>query len=250
MESRVPRERIRESDRQDVLDAAAVLQVRRSEVATALATGRDVEAEVIATYGRGSGQLPLQRSEDWTEVVSVRPSVTADLLRRSLPETRTWFSRMRMVSVYDADGITPEARLLLADEAVGTYLISAAPVQMKLLNRTHVMLQGPTLDERATVMIVHAQPCLDAAWRYWQAVRAAAFPVAESVSPRGDLTPRQRQVFVLMGTGIGDDAIATSLGVSVRTVRSDVADVLRDLGVQSRYAAGVRLRLWPEDETT
>ena len=37
---------------------------------------------------------------------------------------------------------------------------------------------------------------------------------------------------------------AKMLEVSVRTVRSDIAAVLDVLGVRSRFAAGVRLRLW------
>ena len=46
----------------------------------------------------------------------------------------------------------------------------------------------------------------------------------------------------MMATGAGDEAIATSLGVSVRTIRSDVASVLDALGVKTRFAAGVRLQ--------
>ena len=45
----------------------------------------------------------------------------------------------------------------------------------------------------------------------------------------------------------GFDNIAGALGISVRTVRSDIAGVLEVLGVQSRFAAGMRLRLWADD---
>ena len=70
----------------------------------------------------------------------------------------------------------------------------------------------------------------------------------DGVSTLGDLTPRQRQVVALMATGTGDEAIAASLGVSVRTVRSDIAALLDVLGVKTRFAAGVRLQLWSGQE--
>jgi hypothetical protein len=34
----------------------------------------------------------------------------------------------------------------------------------------------------------------------------------------------------------------------VRTVRADVAALLDVLGVRTRFAAGVRLQLWPEND--
>ena len=244
-----PRARIAEPDRQAVLDAAAVLQVRRTEIATALADGRPVDAEIAGTYQDLAGQIMLLEQDSWTELLSVRPAVTASQLRTSLPNTRTLLERgMRMVSIYDADGIAPDARLLLAGETRGTYLLSVAPIQMKIVNRDHVLLQGPTRDGAGTVMSVRTPACLDAAWRYWNVVQKTSFPVQETANPLSDLTPRQRQVVSLLATGVGDEAIATALGISVRTVRSEVAQILDAFGVQSRFAAGARLQLWSTDD--
>ncbi|MEK8171065.1 LuxR C-terminal-related transcriptional regulator [Streptomyces sp. M19] len=49
-----------------------------------------------------------------------------------------------------------------------------------------------------------------------------------------------REVLTLMGEGYKDDAAARKLGLSVRTYRRYVADIMRDLGVDSRFQAGVR----------
>jgi DNA-binding NarL/FixJ family response regulator len=77
-------------------------------------------------------------------------------------------------------------------------------------------------------------------------VRRYAVPAGDRIGVLSDLTPRQRQVVALMADGLGDDAIATAIGVSTRTVRSDIAALLDLLGVRTRFAAGVRLRLWPD----
>lgn len=241
-----PSRRIPSASRQAVLDAAALLQVRRTEIATALADGRRVDADIVESTWDGSGQLMMLREqESWLELLSVRPEASVLGLRSSLPNTRRLLDGgMRMTSIYDYYGTDPDARLLLAGEARGTYLLSVAPVQMKIVNRDHVLLQGPFLDDRDTVMAVRAPTCLDAAWRYWEAAQTAGIPVTETVDPLADLSPRQGQVVSLLGSGAGDDAIAATLGVSVRTVRSEVAHILDALGVQSRFAAGLRLRAW------
>ena len=124
------------------------------------------------------------------------------------------------------------------------YRFSVAPVQMKIVDRRYVLLQGPVIDGEPSVMAVSSGPCLEAAWRYWHASLGSSFPALEGVGTLSDLTARQRQVVALMATGIGDEAIAASLEVSVRTVRSDVAALLDLLGVKTRFAAGIRLQLW------
>ncbi|MFI0780640.1 LuxR C-terminal-related transcriptional regulator [Streptomyces sp. NPDC021212] len=49
-----------------------------------------------------------------------------------------------------------------------------------------------------------------------------------------------REVLTLMAEGYKDDAAARKLGLSVRTYRRYVADIMRDLNVESRFQAGVR----------
>jgi len=237
-----PRNRIPEMTRQAVLDAAAVLQVRRSEAAPLALRG---DAPDVRVFACGHDINPRMRDEafGWRELLSVRPATTAAQMGASLPNNRAMLKGgLRMVSVFDALGLEPDARALLANEPVGTYLVSVAPVQMKIVDRRFVLLQGPLVDGVPSVMTVSSDRCLDAAWRYWEATMSVSSPISQRDDTLGGLTPRQRQVVALMATGAGDEAIAGSLGVSVRTVRSDVASVLDALGVKSRFAAGVRLQ--------
>lgn len=240
-----PRNRIPEAARQAVLDAAAVLQVRRSEVAALAGRGEAPDVDIVGIRPEDVNGWMMEASADWRELFSVRPAATATQLRVSLPRNRALVEDgLRMVSIFDADALDLDARLLLANEPVGRYRFSVAPVQMKIVDRRYVLLQGPVIDGEASVMAVSSGPCLEAAWGYWQASLASSFPVPEEVGTLGDLTARQQQVVALMATGLGDEAIAVSLGVSVRTVRSDVAALLDTLGVKTRFAAGVRLQLW------
>lgn len=242
-----PRHCIPETDRQAVLDAAAVLQVRRSETA-ALAARRKLPGVEIVGGGLDSvNRWMHEASAEWRELLSMRPAGTAARLRGSLPNNRVQLKRgLKMVSIFDVYGLEPYARVLLANEPIGTYLLSVAPVQMKIVDRQFVLLQGPVIDGETTVMAVSSARCLDAAWRYWEAAVNTSFPAGDGMNTLGELTPRQRQVVALMSAGLGDEAIADSLGVSVRTVRSEVAVLLDALGVRTRFAAGIRLQLWTD----
>ncbi len=90
-----------------------------------------------------------------------------------------------MVSVFDYTGLDSVARLLLANEPTGDYLFGRAPVQMKIIDRRFVILEGPIIDGGMSLMAIHQGPCLDAAWRYWDAVIATCVPPEEVAGPYG-----------------------------------------------------------------
>ncbi|MBJ7355738.1 helix-turn-helix transcriptional regulator [Nocardioides sp.] len=230
------------SDAQTILDAAAVLQLRRAELAAAVAKGPVPGVEIpgigSVAYNRWMG-LEVHR---WRELLSVQRTGKVDHLRISVPNNRLAVGNgLRMISVFDRDGLTEGGRTLLAAEQHGTYLISVGSVQMKIVDRKFVVLQGPVIDDEPTLMAVSEPVCLAAAWTYWHRVMASAYPVAEEPLPDGPhLSPRQRQVMALLAGDANDAAVAATLGVSIRTVRSEVAEVMRILGVRSRFAAGIR----------
>lgn len=231
--------------RQAALDAAALLQVRRSELVARLVRGESCGARVVA--GGTNADINRWMREDcqrWRELLSVRPSGFVPQLQISLPQNRRLIANgLQMVSLFHVDGLDTEGRCLVAGERDGEYLFGVGPVQMKIIDRRYVILTGPCDDDSVTVMEVTAPECLDAAWRYWHAAVAASFPAEEGV-PAGlsGLTPRQRQVVALLAVDTRDDAIAEALDVSVRTVRSDLADLMDTLGVRTRFAAGVRIK--------
>lgn len=237
------RSRIPDELRHTVLDTAAVLQVLRSEVATALARGQACDARVVARGLSGINDWMRDDSTRWRDLLSVRTAGTVAELRVSIPHNRLMVERgMRMVSLFDWRGLDPASRQLIAGEEVGEYRLGVAPVQMKIVDRRCVLLQGPFLEGEMTLMAVTAAGCFEAAWRYWHAALAASYPAAEELDHLGPLTRRQRQVAALLAEDARDEVIAEVLGVSVRTVRSDVAHLMETLGVRSRFAAGARFR--------
>lgn len=236
--------RISEDTRQTVLDAAALLQLRRSEAAAMLARGKAPGGEIVARGCEAMNRWMFQAALGWRELVSVRPAATVAELRVSLPNNRMMLARgLKMVSVFDHDRLDHDARRLLTGEDDERYLFGFATVQMKIVDRSHVLLQGPFEDGEPSIMALHAPAFLEAAWRYWHAVAASSFPAVADARELEGLTPRQRQIVAMLATDVRDEDIAATLGVSVRTVRSDIAALMSSLGVRSRFSAGLRLRL-------
>lgn len=70
--------------------------------------------------------------------------------------------------------------------------------------------------------------------------RAAVEAEPESVEQEPTLTPRQRQILVLLAQGVRAQQIATRLKLSETTVRNHIQAVLQALGVHSQLEAVAR----------
>ncbi|MDH2414611.1 helix-turn-helix transcriptional regulator [Nocardioides sp. CER19] len=223
-----------------VLDALATLQARRSALAASVIWGDTDDTRVIARGPVEINRWLFALASERHDLLSVRPFGRVDELRVSLPANRRSVEAgNQMTSVFDYRATTPTARLLLgAEPAPPTYLFAYAPLQMKIIDEEQVLLEGPTIDGGPTVMLTSDQACLTAALAYWRAVLDTSFPCSEAPECIPELTDRQRQVMALMSADLSDEQIAEAVGVSVRTVRSDIARVMAELGAGSRFSLG------------
>ncbi len=58
---------------------------------------------------------------------------------------------------------------------------------------------------------------------------------------RGILTPREREVFLLLVKNQTTKEIASALGISEKTVRNHISNAMQKLGVKGRASAVVEL---------
>ncbi|MFC7495336.1 MULTISPECIES: helix-turn-helix transcriptional regulator [unclassified Nocardioides] len=234
-------------DIQVVQDAAATLQVRRADLAARVSAGADVGAELMAVGLTEINDWLFDMSAGATDMLSANMAGYPDQLQQSLPVNRTRLANgLKMISLWDFWRTDYEAKVLLANESVGTYLFGVVPVTMKIIDRRYVLLPGPVTAGDISMMKVWDPACLEAAWRYWRTAMAHTIPFRPRSPDDTGLTARQHQIMTLLAADLSDDAVAAALEISIRTVRSEVARVLSSLGVKSRFAAGVRLDLWDE----
>lgn len=229
--------------RQRVFGAMARLQIERSRVASAVEHKQRVAARIVGRGRVGINRAIVQAAATWRVLESVRHVGRPDQLKISLPNNAYFVEHgLRMTSVWSHSGVEPEARLMLSGEDPTVYFFGFAPMQMKIIDGTSVLLDGPSLGGEPTVMEVRDAATLAAARGYWDAVVATTFPCDTETAVLVDLTQRQRRIVTLMITASSDEQIAGKLGVSVRTVRADIAAVLSLLEAPNRFVAGLRLR--------
>jgi DNA-binding NarL/FixJ family response regulator len=150
---------------------------------------------------------------------------------------------LQMVSLFDYDTAADTARTMLATLSGTPYYFCRGTLQMKILDRRMVLLEGPNVGGERSLIAVTDPRVLTAALRYWAAVTPTAVNAADTLHPVGgrELTARQREIAGLMTADLTDDTIARLLGVSVRTVRTEIAAIMRTLHVRTRFSAGLRL---------
>jgi DNA-binding CsgD family transcriptional regulator len=75
----------------------------------------------------------------------------------------------------------------------------------------------------------------------FERVWLSAVPMSPTDLPdAAELNARERELLSLLSSGSTDESAAARLGVSVRTVRRMVADIMNRLGARSRFQAGVK----------
>ncbi|MET8974908.1 DNA-binding response regulator [Streptomyces sp. NPDC004539] len=96
--------------------------------------------------------------------------------------------------------------------------------------RTYLMSAEPAL-------VAGAFALFEAAWR-------SATDLGELLAGRPVVDERARPVLRALGSGLTDEAAARGLGMSLRTYRRRVAELLVALDAESRFQAGVRAGEW------
>ncbi|WP_049797290.1 helix-turn-helix transcriptional regulator [Kribbella flavida] len=239
--------------RQQVWDASLRLQVVRARCCDEWAAGHPVDAEVEVFGSDHLGMRHWLHDLCWnagelvtvtsTQCQTVEGFAPSHKLNQVLVERGT-----RMTSFFDTDaGSDTMTDFLIAAEDLPYYL-ACGPIQLKLLDGERVVVEGPVVEGRRSLMLMSGREAVNAAGQYLRAVRETAVRASELREADADLTSRQQVIAELLGEGCTDDQIAERIGLSVRSVRYEVARLLDALNVRTRFAAGVRYaRSHPED---
>ena len=118
--------------------------------------------------------------------------------------------------------------LRIADEvATSMLIVDSAALVLPLGTAPH----GALLI-RSTLVVEAMREFFDLIWQ-------RSVPWIDRESADEVLTPIQRQIMALMAIGHSDEAVGEHLGVSLRTVRRHVGEVMERLGADTRFAAGI-----------
>ena len=153
------------------------------------------------------------------------------------------------LSMPDLDGVTATRRLLEQRPGLGVLVLTMHEDDEHVFAALRAgalgyLVKGADGDE--IIRAVHAVAAGDAVYGGSVARRIVAFYSGATESPAArafpDLTPREREVLELLAVGCRNHEIARRLGMSEKTVRNHVSQVLMKLQVPDRTAAALKAR--------
>ncbi|GAA1239264.1 helix-turn-helix transcriptional regulator [Oryzihumus leptocrescens] len=132
-------------------------------------------------------------------------------------------------------------RPIAAPEVLLRRQIRVAPVllQMLLVDEDRIVVDGPRMTTGSrSGWLVWDPATVEAARSLWRSTEAASAQLPPSAV---FLSERQRRIAQGLVDGLTDGAMARALGVSLRTVASEVRTLMEAVEARSRYQAGMRL---------
>lgn len=214
-----------------------------------LAKGTEVEVEVLTDYRRIQQLL-----EDMSHLVQHEEALMhPGTLQREFPERvlerdkRQLDKGVRIRAIFNQRfaSVPEQAEYFRRKAEQGAEIRMSPVVPMNMVIADHHFALIPLDPANPTVGAIHARG--SALVRSYLALYEycwhTATPYGEALHPEpgGDgLTEQQRAALRMLASGMKDEKIARSMGVSLRTVSRMLSEVMAELGASSRFEAGVR----------
>lgn len=220
----------------DALDAAAPVRVAlvddqqlvRSGLAMLINSQPDLEVVAEADNGRAAVASPAVRNADVVLMDVRMPEMDGIAATRALLEDRSG-PRIVVLTTFDLDEYVLEA----IEAGASGFLLKDAPPEV-LLGAVRTVHRGDAVIAPSTTrrLLDHMAP------RLRQSQEQDAGSAAERAAVES-LTPREREVLVLMSRGDSNQEIAAELFLSEATVKTHVGRVLSKLAARDRVQAVV-----------
>lgn len=146
----------------------------------------------------------------------------------------------RSRAIYPVRALTeaPESLRTRAELGEQVRVMSEVPTRMFILGDTHAVMPEPLGFADSPRVHVRQRSVVAALTLWFELMWSRAAPVPELESGHGRPEERQFLLEQLMA-GATDEVIARKLGIGLRTVRRRIAALMSELGVDTRFQAGV-----------
>lgn len=210
------------------------LQDRCAELRRETREPRGLDAMAVAVeriVTRATSRVTMLLPRYAAGAVEFSKHLAEAVLRRNAELRQVW------AVDFASSGQAAEHARWLHSKSAGPRFVPRVPVRAVLVDRS----AGVVLDEHDNVRVERDECALSellaTADHLWDQGVEPRQPVAVCDGQHG--TERLPAVLRLLAEGHTDDAVARRLGVSVRTIRNDVAATMRVLEARSRFQAGV-----------
>ncbi|MHA4775923.1 LuxR C-terminal-related transcriptional regulator [Streptomyces sp. MSC1_001] len=208
----------------------------------------EVEVEIVTDPQRVARELTELTDTVRTAVhVMHTGSVRREDMTAELERDRSRAARgVRVRAMYSRRvGTVPEMTQHLADRAalgVELRLSPVVPMNMVLADENFALLPTDPHDPGSPTILARGPGLVRSYLALYEYCWQAASRYGEEPGENGGdgLSDQQRAALHMLASGIKDEQIARSLGVSLRTVSRLLSEVMQELGAASRFEAGVK----------
>jgi DNA-binding CsgD family transcriptional regulator len=152
--------------------------------------------------------------------------------------------------IYDSAALAIPGRMtddILPSSAAGEQARTRPELPIKMLisdDQFALVPAAVTTRSIETTFVIHRSPVLDALIALFEAEwpRATPIPGTSSAPVTSAPDPETAALLAMLAAGMTDAAIARSLSWSMRTTQRRMRQLMTDLGVTSRFQAGVAAR--------
>lgn len=182
-----------------------------------------------AVIRQGVGDIMLLRPDQWT--LPYEDELAASIAQ-AIRDGRRCRAIYPLRALSEAPGIVQQ-RAAMGEQV---RLLPELPTRLIVLEGTHAVLPEPLGYAASPRVVVRQRGIVELAALYFEQLWRVAAPLDELAADRGE---QRRFLLEQLASGAQDEQIARRLGLSLRTVRRRVADVMSELDATSRFQAGV-----------
>ncbi len=171
---------------------------------------------------------PDQWADDWTD--DWTDDWAIDMVR----------SGRRSRAIYPVRVLEEAPEVLRARAQAGEHVrvLAAVPSWLAIVGTSAALIPEEWGVHTERRLVVRQQAMITALTFLFETLWERAVTVASPDSANVECQKVRRQLLDQLGSGAKDEQIARTLGLSLRTVRRRVAEMLDELGVDSRFQAG------------
>jgi len=209
-------------------------QDRSTPVPIDVVAGEEVGAAVEDLTRSTEGDLVLLQPEVTSPQIGDRPGLR-DLTVQQLADGRP------MRTVYPASVVDDEAAMeslrFWSDAGEVTRIKGHLPARVFVFGGEAALIPSEWGSSAGSALVVRTPALVAGLREYVECVWSQSVPLPRSRSSQAD--EERRRLLQLLSMGVKDEALARHLGLSLRTVRRRVADLILELGVTTRFQAGM-----------
>jgi Bacterial regulatory proteins, luxR family len=195
-----------------------------------VATGGDVYGLVRSLVLGGKGELLWLRPDQWR---GPREARMIAMVGEAIRNGRSSRAIYPVRAMHDA----PEGLAARAATGEQIRVLPDLPSRLLVIGDSHAVVPEPLGYADMPLSVLRQRGLVEAMTQWFELLwERAVVPTLDSGEARSDL-----RGFLLqqLAAGAHDEQIARLLGISLRTVRRRVADLMSELGADSRFQAGV-----------